>query len=370
MSRKPTISKEAEVLLKLLRINLGTETDLSFPSDVDWGKVAKLSYRHKVSAIAVDGFKAAGCTVGEQYRKAVDAWLANAAQTEWGYCYYVEVLGSLCRIFVDNGLTPIILKGYGLGFNYPRASHRGAGDIDIFLIDSEGRPATEKGVGIVENQLNIKTKKVPHDYEFDYKGIGVELHYDTTNAYWNTASEKYIVGRLTELLLGGCTPCPDIDGALLPGATFNALYLVRHTFGHFYTSSGNFRQYTDWLTFLQKHTREVDWELVGEELSKSGMKPFFEGFQTMLEEWLGLDRSLCPIGGSNSMVEEFAVRDMYGTVSNGRHLHERVRYYFRNREKLKFLSGEGWLALLLGSISASVRALDMRRILKCSKSSR
>jgi len=36
MFKKSVISKEAEVLLKLLRIALGNETDYTLPKDVDW----------------------------------------------------------------------------------------------------------------------------------------------------------------------------------------------------------------------------------------------------------------------------------------------------------------------------------------------
>jgi len=155
------------------------------------------------------------------------------------------MLKTLCQIFKDNGLTPIILKGYELSLNYPRPSHRGAGDIDLFLVDKDGKPAAEEGVEIVEKVLGIKTKKVPHDYGFEFKGLEVELHYDATNAYWESETETYIVERLREMLVEECTPCPEIDGALLPSANFNAVYLMRHSFGHFYTATGNMWQYVD-----------------------------------------------------------------------------------------------------------------------------
>ena len=95
MPKKYEISTEAQVLLKLLRIALGTEpigadgrqqaddTPMAadgkataeeaapaqkgstqvepFPSDINWREVIRLSYEQKVSSLAVDGLKASGC---------------------------------------------------------------------------------------------------------------------------------------------------------------------------------------------------------------------------------------------------------------------------------------------------------------------
>ena len=406
MPKKYEISNEAQVLLRLLRIALGTEPMSAggrrqadgipmaadgrtmaaggkwaavegvtvsegstpvepFPQGIDWREVIRLSYEQKVSALAVDGLKASGYDPREgksgqqleDLNAALNPWFDDVKNNEESYAYYLTVLSTLCQIFSANGLKPVILKGYGLSRNYPVPSHRGAGDIDIFVLDENNKLATERALDIIENQLKIQTKKVPHDYEFTFKGLEVELHYDATNAYFGTKQERYITARLTEMLPQGITPCPEIPGAYLPSADFNALYLIRHSFGHFYTASGNLRQCVDWLTFLRTHSGEIDWHKLGTELECSNMKAFFDGFNTMLGRWLGLETALCPISAPDPRTEQFILKDLHRPVRYGRHLHQRIRYYYGNRCKLRLITGKSWLHLLSGSIMTSVKHL-------------
>lgn len=360
MSAKYTISTEAQVLLKLLRIALGTEplkedgTPVEpFPEGVDWAEVKRLACEQNVSALAADGLNASGFIIPDTTIS--DSWIDEVLNIEINYNYYLQVLATLCQIFVSNGLKPIILKGYGLSLNYPVPSHRGVGDIDVFVVDENNQPAVERALNIIENQLKIKAHKVPHDYEFSFKDITVELHYDATNAYFDTPQEKYITSRLTEMLPQGIIPCPGIAGAYLPSVDFNTLYLIRHCFGHFYTASGNLRQYVDWVVFLRSHYGEIDWNALESELGRTMMRPFFDGLCTMSGRWLGMEAEWCRIAQPDDRTEQFILQDMKRSVNNGRHLYQRIRYHYGNRRKLRFISGKSWLHLLSGSIMTSVK---------------
>lgn len=366
MSMEYEISTEAQVLLKLLRIALGTEPMAAdgrpvepFSQEIDWPKVIRLSYEQKVSSLAVDGLKASGYDIRQladsaDLQSAFASWLDDVGCSEESYAYYLTVLSTLCQIFSANGLKPVILKGYGLSRDYPVPSHRGAGDIDIFVVDENNKLATERALDIIENQLKIQTKKVPHDYEFTFKGLEVELHYDATNPYFGTKQEHYITARLTEMLPQGIIPCPGIPGAYLPSADFNALYLIRHSFGHFYSASGNLRQCIDWLTFLRSHSGEIDWYKLGTELDRSNMKPFFDGFNTMLGKWMGLETNLCPITKENNLTEWLVLRDYYSPIQRGTHLIQYFRYLYYNRKKYKFISGKSWISFWLKAVVSSV----------------
>lgn len=365
MSKQLILSKEYQVLLRLLRLAIGTEPRRyfgepvePFPDDINWKEVIRLSYEQKVSALAVDGLRAIKYTVPDQQtQKLFDNWFKDVENIEKEYIYYQQVIQTLCQLFAAQDLKTIILKGIGLSENYPIPSHRGAGDIDLFILDDNNYPAAEKAVEIVERQLNIKTTKFPHDYEFKFKGIEVELHYDTTNAFFNTSQERYVVNMLSELLMQDLIPCQDIENAYLPSATFNALYLIRHTFGHFYTVSCNLRQYTDWVTFLYRHHKDIDWNRLKTELEKSNMKPYFDGLNTMLSRWFGLDLTLCPITQPNNLAEQITLKEMRHSIPNGRHLNQRIRYYYYNRDKLQFISGRHWVKLLNDSIITSLKHL-------------
>lgn len=373
------------MLLKLLRIALSTEPMAEdgkrselFPENIDWSEVIRLSYEQKVPALAVDGLKASGYDPreGKSGRQLEDLnavlkpWFDDVKKNEESYAYYLTVLSTLCQIFHLNALKTIVLKGYGLSLDYPIPSHRGAGDIDIFVVNENNQPAFEHALAIIEQQLGIKTKKDGHDYCFSFKGILVELHYDITNIFFNTNNEKYITQRLMELLPLDLIPYGKIPGLFFPGANFNALYLTRHSFGHFFSASTTMRQFVDWLVFLHTHYSDVDWPVLKGELQKSNMKSFFDGYNIMLNRHLLLDIKLCPIVEMDNRTEEYIIDDIrhpnrYGRHPSQRirrHLYQRFRYFFENRSKFKFISGRSWVRLLTESVISSLKDIVNRNI--------
>ena len=208
MPTKLTISIEAQILMKLLRIALGTEPMAAdgrpmepFPSDINWREVIRLSYEQKVSALAVDGLKASGYDPREPLFK---PWFDDVKNNEESYAYYLTVLSTLCQIFSANGLKPVILKGYGLSKNYPVPSHRGAGDIDIYLLDEDGKPAAERGDEILEKQLGLRQlhpeKSDEHHSVFVFKGINIENHHELVSTYFDKASDDTLRQSLFAIL--------------------------------------------------------------------------------------------------------------------------------------------------------------------------
>jgi len=65
--------------------------------------VVRLSYEHKVSALAVDGFQMTGVDLcdglteekANALKSVLVPWIKDVENTEWSYCYYVEVLKTL-----------------------------------------------------------------------------------------------------------------------------------------------------------------------------------------------------------------------------------------------------------------------------------
>jgi len=102
------------------------------------------------------------------------------------------------------------------------------------------------------------------------------------------------------------------------------------------------------MLFLQHHHDEVDWDSVRQEWQKGGLQPYADGLCSMIGKWLKLDGQLCPTESDEARTEEYTLRDMGRTIPNGRHLHQRMRYYYGNREKLRFITGKGWIRLLGG----------------------
>lgn len=123
----------------------------------------------------------------------------------------------------------MLLKGYGVSLDYPIPAHRPCGDIDIWLFGQQEHADAllhrEKGTAI-----NLEKH---HHTVFSLDGITVENHYDFLNVHAH-ASNREIEKKLQELaaepekkVLLGEAPL------YLPSVDFNALFLLRHTAGHF-----------------------------------------------------------------------------------------------------------------------------------------
>lgn len=371
MSNTPTVSKEAQVLLKLLRIALRTEPMQyfgdpvePFPMDIFWKEVARLSYEQKVSALAVDGLKSIKYdphdglddTKKIELETIIEPWINDVHQTEESYQYYVEVLKLLCQIFTANGLTPIILKGYGLSQNYPNPSHRGAGDIDIFLIDKEGNPAADKGDEIARNILNLQVTRIDkeHHSSFNFKGILIENHYELRGGFFKTDAEKRFLETLKGLVKQDLIPIPEIEGAFYPSGTFNAVFLMRHMIGNLHHGLLNLRQITDWITFVKANRTVIDWNKVDRIQTEAELNRFSVDMNHFMTKCFGLSNTTMTNENIKTETYNHILYSIFNPVHSGQSLWERIVYYYRNRWATRYFFNQHWSIPMFKSIYCKI----------------
>ena len=383
MSKKYEISTEAQVLLKLLRIALGTEpmgadgTPVEpFPQAIDWREVIRLSYEQKVSALAVDGLKASGYDPREgksgrqleELNAVLKPWFEDVKNTEDSYSYYHTVLSTLCQIFSANGIRTIILKGYGLSLNYPVPCHRRSGDIDIFLIDKDGKPAAERGDEIIRQflNLNVTRNNGTHHSAVSFKGIAVENHYELRGPFLKTDAEKIFYGRLKELVMKDIVPIEYVAGAYSPSPTFNALYLMRHMIGNLSNRSINFRQMMDWVTFIRIHGDDVDWKLVEEIQKDARLFRFASDMKAVITKAFYPEKVSSAV--NNDMIDKLLAYIVKPTQP-GRTIIRRLTFYYRNRWMTRYLFDENWRKLLAQAVKRCLKRIAPRTHAACSRKS-
>lgn len=369
MPSKYEISTEAQVLLKLLRIALGTEPMASngkpvepFPQAIDWREVIRLSYEQKVSALAVDGLKASGYDIRQladsaDLQPAFASWLDDVGSSEESYAYYLTVLSTLCQIFGTNGLKPVILKGYGLSRDYPVPSHRGAGDIDIYLLDEDGKPAAERGDEILEKQLGLRQlhpeKSDEHHSVFVFKGINIENHHELVSTYFDKASDDTLRQSLFAILK------PEREHKdsqiFFPSATFNAVYLLQHLYAHFYFGMVNIRQLVDLMIYLKKNYSNINWDEFNNVCKEGGLLPFFQGIYNVLRKYLYLDIEIPMRGGTRVM--RWLVLDMFYYGRGEKFGLGKIRYYMLMVWHFYFFDNQIWINLTTKHIIRKVKQM-------------
>lgn len=378
MSSKYTISTEAQVLLKLLRLALGTEplkADGSpvepFPPSIDWSEVIRLSYEQKVSALAADGLKGSGYDPregksGREFEKidaALKSWFDDVRNTEASYTYYLEVLSILCQIFAANGLKPVILKGYGLSLDYPIPIHRGAGDIDIYLIDKDGKPAAECGDELMQKLFGISREqdKIDLHSQFIFKGISIENHYALVGRTWSYSNRNNLASFFERTIIKDII---EKDGFYLPSALFNATFLLKHMFVHLSDNRMSLRQLCDYGLFIKNHHKEIDWNQVQIFCKEHNLTDFAAGIHTMLGKEFCCDN--CSFGWQdNPEWAEHILFDTFYFQKMRRTSFGKLVMYLRNPWHCKKIRKKNWLYLTLRNGIGHLRNLSTHEACSC-----
>ena len=78
----------------------------------------------------------------------------------------------------------------------------------------------------------------------------------------------------------------------LPSPNLHALFLLRHALNHFASMGITIRQVLDWAFFVEKHTKEIDWEWLNGMIEQYNMSDFVNCLNAICVEDLGFDTTV------------------------------------------------------------------------------
>lgn len=275
--------------IDIIRLGLNkpvSRKDVSY----DWQSIYALASEQGLLAIVLDGIERMPKTLRPPQNVMLQ-WIGEVLQNyESRYVDYEKTIGKLAGFYNYHGFKMMVLKGYGLGLNYPNPKHRPCGDIDTWNFgkqkEADAILAKEKGIEIDNSHR--------HHTVFDWNGYIVENHYDILTVDANRTN------MILESILKECamddSNYVEIGGekVFLPSANFNALYLLRHMLMHFVGSQMNFRQLIDWGFFWEKHGKDVDEKWLCGLLEKYHMTNFFNIINAICVEEFGFQASIFP----------------------------------------------------------------------------
>ena len=327
------IDSSANTLFQLLRLALGNKVECNLPSDIDWQSLIDLSFDQGVAALSVDGL---GLMVHDCPNQELEIdkeeledlkyeWFGATFQAEEDYGQQVEAISSLARIYAQSGISMMLLKGYGLGLNYPIPQHRPTGDIDVYLINDNDDdnhnwlPAWKRGDELIRS-LGIKVDSGhEHHTTFQFQGphstgsgqVMVENHYDFINTKAHRDAPR-IEAKLKELASRECKEhlMPDGTKVLLPSADFNVIFLIRHLGQHFAGEHITLRQILDYGLSLQKEGGSVHWSELVPFIKEMGIWTFFNQINAICEDYLGLHLDGIPAIERDEELERRIIEDV------------------------------------------------------------
>ena len=303
-------------LLSLVRFAVCGHCDApQFDSRTDMNSVFALANQQAIPVLLADGLQVylsaqpeakpfANESVADKQKRM--QWLAQVMAYERLYAKHEKAMIDLAQLYATKGIRMMVLKGYGLSFDWPVPNHRPVGDLDIYNF-GKWREAD----ALVAHNCGIKVDDGhEHHTVFNFNGVAVENHYDFVNTKAHRDAPK-IEARLKALAEKDSKEI-EVQGAriYLPSADFNAIFLMRHMGQHFAGEHLNLRQVLDWGFFVRAHHEKVDWNKTITFLKEIGLYTFFCQINAICVDYLGFDETVFPSVERKEGLEERILADI------------------------------------------------------------
>ena len=243
------------IFFHLLRAAIGTEpfSGRSITSD-EWRALYRLSMVHGVTAVVFDFIRQLPKSEAPD-RTLLMEWLSAATAVEQTMRRMQITAEEFAEEMERREIPVVVLKGLAFAQYYKNPLHRECGDLDCYMMGKK-----EAGdLAALELGGTMEEAGYKHSHLL-FKGLTIENHRFFTD-FDNTPT-----GMLTEKVLGELIQEEQTymgDSKLsCPSANFNALFLLKHTQGHFIDEGIRMRHVLDWALFLRAKQEEVDWSKV------------------------------------------------------------------------------------------------------------
>ena len=257
-----------EILLKLIRLAMGWENNISLSDDIQWAEVTELSYKQGVATILLDGYE-------EYLRKNPDVKsflsipenkpikgkiLSRLNNTELNYLNQLASISILSEVLSQKQIPFLVMKGFSCAQYYPVPNHRDCGDIDIY----PGPNYIKSNDALRAAGFDVDIHYYRHSVS-EIKCVNIENHRvlcDLRGPRRQTrALEAQLESLANDCLQQGREVIIDdvlVPFAVYPSANFNALFLPWHVSAHFEFERVTIRHLLDWALFLTHEGKEID----------------------------------------------------------------------------------------------------------------
>lgn len=285
--------------LQLVRLGAGTGSvnclKLKVQGSADWNALRDLAVRQGLSAVVLDGIDKLNTNTLPLEIKL--EWIGEMLQDYEGrYSEYKKAIGSLAGFYNQHGFQMMVLKGYACSLDWPKPDHRPCGDIDIWQFGQQKAADAALAASSKFQDSGSKIDNSHHHHTvFEWEGFTVENHYDFVNVHHSKSNAE--IEKVFKDLGNDDSYYVEVFGekVYLPSPNLHALFLLRHAMIEFAASSITIRQVLDWAFFVEKHTKEIDWNWLQSALDKYHMRAFYNCINAICVEDLGFSSTIFPL---------------------------------------------------------------------------
>ena len=239
---------------------------------------------------------------------------------------------SLCKLFVDNSIEAVVVKGQTIGRYYPNPLARTPGDIDFYCNETN----LPKVISAMANTWGIHTEGKPSEqhYELVHNSIILELHHCLMK-FASGKSQKI----WDKILRSSSLTFVEVDGCLVPTLepTLNVLYTFLHLYHHLVELGVGLRQFSDVAILMQTHYDVIDKDKFLCWLDALDFRKAFDVVQLILVNILGMDEkyALSPLSSDkdslkamNQFMDVVWFGGNFGFHGHNRKFKYKAQYFF------------------------------------------
>ena len=301
-----------KAFLQLVRLGNGTGTvnDSRFlvHGSIDWSAIRTLAEQQGLYAIVLDGIEELPASVRPPQEMLLE-WIGEVLQGyEYRFEQYEGTIAKLAGFYGSHGFRMMVLKGYACALNWPKPSHRPCGDIDIWQFgrQKEADEALIKtNTNLTDRTNSITIDKSHHHHTvFEWGEFTVENHYDFINIHHLKGNIE--LEKIFKDLGQDDSNYVEVNNekVYLPSPNLHALFLLKHMIAHFVGERITFRHLLDWAFFVEKHSKEIDWQWLEGVMNNFGMTTIFNIFNAICVEDLGFKADIFPQVQFNPSVKD------------------------------------------------------------------
>lgn len=329
-------SEITESFLSLIRLGIG-HYNSAIPIDVDWLEIQSLAEKQGLYAIALDGIERLPQTSRPNQELLLE-WIGEVLQGyEYRYEQYGKAISELAGFYNSRGYRMMVLKGYACSLDWPNPKHRPCGDIDIWQFGDYKK--ADEALRHAQGSGFIIDRSHHHHTVFNWGEFTVENHYDFVNVHARRSSAE--MEKVFKDLGEDDSHSIELYGhkVYLPSPNLHALFLLKHNVSHFVGSNITLRQVLDWAFFVEKHTKEIDWNWLNGMIEKFHMKEFVNCLNAICVEELGFEASIFHGVQFNPVVKDRILSDILDPVFD---TEEPTRLIPRTIYRYRRWRGNGW----------------------------
>lgn len=260
---------------------------------IDWQAVMRLAEHHATVTLLCD--LATKMPADQQPDAEMLVWMKNQMRANlFFHMRLKQTLLQAVKMLRDNGIEPVLLKGFSLAQYYPNPNLRQFGDIDLFVglekfheacAVLRSLPGSYNWGVILDSGRHFNLEF--GDYSLEIHRVSSEIEEEEENAIYMEIERQGLLVHFREV---------ELEGARLrvPSKEFMAFFTFYHAWHHFVTTGVGWRQLCDLALVLHAYHGQLDSEQLRRDLEALCLMRPWQTFGFLIVHQLGLPEAEMP----------------------------------------------------------------------------